>query len=475
MARPRPLSIVSCVPTFPGATVERLSAGEAEQRQRRIAGTYRTAGLKPGDRVAFCLGSSAALVCAVLGATRSGIVPVLLNASLTPVERDLLIADAEPSMVIDDAARLAELEVGEAADLAPLPLTRPMHFTSGTTGRPKGVSAGLWDEATAAAVFRDEADLWDFGPRDTHVVCSPLYHSVSVRFSTSVLMSGGSLLVLSRFDATTVLEILRRQRPTTAFMVPSHLQRLEALPGLGADERWPSLRLLVHAGEPCPPHIKEAVMRRCGSEVVWEFYGSTEGQFTVCSPAEWLERPGTVGRARPGRRLWIDQRSGEAPDGDSGNSGAGTIWCEAPGFARFEYWRNPEATSQAWRGPSFTVGDLGRLDEQGYLYLSGRRHDLIISGGTNVYPAEVEAALCEVPGVREAAVFGRVDERWGHRVCAAVVTDPGVDEQVLREVASSRLAAYKRPKEYHLVDELPHTATGKLQRSKVAAQLGLGG
>ena len=166
-----------------------------------------------------------------------------------------------------------------------------------------------------------------------------------------------------------------------------------------------------------------------------------------------------MGRARPRRRLFVE---------------SGTIWCDLPAFARFSYWRDPEATQRAWRNEACTIGDLGRLDPDGYLYLTGRRHDLIISGGVNVYPAEVENALAAVEGVREIAVFGLPDEQWGQRVCAAYVADGGQAlEGALRAAASARLAPYKRPKTYIAVAELPHTATGKLMRRAVPEHLGL--
>lgn len=454
-------------------TVEVLTAADAEDRQRRAAGFLARAGCAPGDRVAFCLPSSADLLCAVLGAARSGVIPVLLNATLTAAERDALLEDAGPTVQVLDAAALARLGSGRPVDLAPHPLTRPMHYTSGTTGRPKGVTTGLWDERTAALVFNDEADLWQFSARDLHMVCSPMYHTVSVRFAAGTLLRGGSLAILGRYHAPTALRVLREVRPTTAFLVPVHLQRLLALDGLGPDERFDSLRLLAHAGAPCPPGLKRASMERVGPDVLWEFYGSTEGQFTACSPREWRERPGTVGRARPGRRLSVHAdgvRPGDDPAPPPPGT-VGTIWCEVPDFARFSYWGDPQATAAAWDGPAFTVGDVGYLDDQGYLFFSGRRHDLIISGGVNVYPAEVEAALAEVPGVQEVAVFGREDPDWGQRVCAAVVGPADLD--VLRREARRRLAPYKRPKEYVRVDGLPHTATGKLLRREVPVQLGL--
>lgn len=447
------------------ANVEVLHAADAELRQRRAATALLARGCTEGDRVAFALGSSADLICAVLGAARVGLIPVLLNATLTPGERDVLADDAQPVVRVFDDRALAALTVADpTAELAPYPLTRPMHYTSGTTGRPKGVTTGLWDDVTARAVYEDEAAIWHFDPSDLHLVCSPMYHTVSIRFSANTLLAGGSLAILSRFDAATALDALCRLRPTTAFLVPTHLQRILAHPDLGDDETFDSLRLLAHAGAPCPEAVKRATMARARPGVVWEFYGSTEAQYTVCSPEDWLERPGTVGKARPGRRLFL------APDDDLVDD---LVWCEQPDFARFTYWRNPEATAKAWRGSACTVGDLGRIDEDGFLFLSGRRHDLIISGGVNVYPAEVENVLAAVPGVREVAVFGLPDEQWGQRVCAAYVSDAGPLEDALRSAATDHLAPYKRPKAYVAVPDLPHTATGKLMRRAVPQHLGL--
>jgi long-chain acyl-CoA synthetase len=453
-------------------TVEVLTASDAEAAQRRAAGALELAGLRSGDRVAFCLPSSAALLCAVLGGLRTGVVPVLLNATLLDSERDALVEDADPALVIADTRQLVALDDGPPIDLAPFPLTRPMHYTSGTTGRAKGVWAGIWDSATAEEAFTDEADLWSFGPDDTHLVCSPMYHSVSVRFAAGTLLRGGTCVILNRFDAEVARDVLAGRhgpRPTTTFMAPSVLGRLLGAPGHTGREpvSLDSLRLLAHAGSPCPPALKREAIQRTRTGVLWEFYGSTEGQFTVCSPSEWSARPGTVGRARPGRTLSVDP--------------AGTIWCRAPAFARFSYWRDEARTASAWRDDAFTVGDLGRIDDENYLFIDGRRDDLIITGGVNVYPAEVESVLSEVPEVAEIAVFGLPDEEWGQRVCAAVVpvgsaSLSGAGRQRLVDAlvafAATHLAGYKRPRQWDVLDELPRTATGKVQRNLIPELLG---
>ncbi len=450
-------------PYFPDtATIdgfELLDAATAESRQRRVAGGLLGAGLRAGDRVAYVDTTGSRMLCAVLAALRVGIVPVLTHAGLMPAERAELLADADPSLVLDDAA-LALLEESAPAELAPWPLARPMHYTSGTTGRAKGVWSGVLDEADAAALLAEEVDLWGFAAHDVHLVSSPLYHSVAVRWAGATLLSGGSVVLGGAFDASRTAAAIAEFRPNTAFMVPAHLQRLFAL-----DELPPldGFRLVAHAGSHCPEALKLKAIDAFGAERLWEFYGSTEGQFSAATSAEWLDRPGTVGRARPGRALSADDD--------------GTIWCEVPSWARFEYWRRPEDTDRSWRPAvhdsaawgAFTVRDLGRIDLDGYLFLDGRRDDLVITGGVNVYPAEVERVLSDAPGVAEIAVFGVEDDRWGQRLCAAVVGD--ATPATLAEYARTRLAGFKRPKDYVTVGELPYTATGKLRRNALADEL----
>ncbi|WP_246161755.1 class I adenylate-forming enzyme family protein [Aeromicrobium ginsengisoli] len=432
-----------------------LTAVDSESAQRRVAGALGARGIGDGDRVVLAVPGSADYVSVVLGAARSGVVPVPLDPRLTSYERDAIIRDVEPALVIDDAAALTTLFSGDAIELDDWPRCRPMHFTSGTTGRPKGVWSGLLSAEHAAALVAEERELWGFASDDLDLVVSPIYHSAPLRFAMGTLLAGGAISVLPAFDPEAFVDAVHDLHPTSMFCVPAHLQRLFAwLDEHDASLDASSFRLVAHAGAPCPEPVRRRAHETFGADVVWEFYGSTEGQFTACPAPEWIARPGTVGRARPGRVV--------AADGD------GQLWCTVPEWARFTYWNAADKTRAVWRetpdGPAFTVGDLGRV-EDGYVYLDSRREDLIISGGVNVYPAEVEAALADADGLVDLAVFGRQDAAWGQRVCAAYVGD--VDEEALRALAAERLTPPKRPKTYEKVASLPRTATGKVRRTEL--------
>ncbi len=412
--------------------------------------------LTPGSRVLLATAGSLAYVELVLGLLARGIVPVPVDPKLSARERAGVLEDIAPDRVIDTDADLADAHAEIVAGRRPtdlgLPLARPMHLTSGTTGRPKGVWSGVLEPQAASALVAEERDLWGFTADDVHLVVSPLHHSAPLRFALSTLLAGGRVVVPGPFDVDALTTAIRADRPTSTFVVPTHLQRLFAHWDATSVPDLSSFRLVAHAGAPCPTAVKERLMALFPPGSTWEFYGSTEGQFTACRSEEWRTRPGTVGRARPGRRLTAD------PDG--------TLWCTVPPHARFTYYGAPEKTAAAWRetddGAAFTVGDHGRIDADGYVYLDGRREDLVITGGVNVYPAEVEQVLARVPGVREVAVFGAGDDQWGQRVCAAVVGT--ATEADLRAAAAASLAPPKRPKEYRFLDALPHTATGKVRR-----------
>lgn len=409
--------------------------------------------LRRGSRVALLVPGSTTYVDVVMSLLAAGMFPVPLDPALTESERLRILVPIAPDLVVTTQAELdAMVDHTPAQFVRGLPRGRPIHCTSGTTGTPKGVFSGLLSKADAEALVREERDLWGFTADDVNLVLSPLHHSAPLRFAMGTLLAGGRIVVPGKFDPARVTAAIVAERPTTMFCVPTHLQRLFAhwdevgLPDLS------SFRLVAHAGAPCPPAVKHRLIELFPAGSTWEFYGSTEGQFTACRSEDWLEHPGTVGRARPGRSLSTDDD--------------GRLWCVVPPHARFTYLGAPEQTAAAWRntpdGPAFTVGDVGRIDPDGYVHLDGRRTDLIISGGVNVYPLEVESALRDVPGVSDVAVYGVPDPDWGQRVCAAVVGDADVEALVAH--ARTVLAPAKRPKDYVLVAELPMTATGKVRR-----------
>jgi long-chain acyl-CoA synthetase len=403
--------------------------------------------------VALLVPGSHAYVDLVIALLAAGVFPVPLDPSLTDAERRRILAPIAPDLVVTDADDVDRLLAALPLSLRRgLPRGRPIHCTSGTTGTPKGVFSGLLSPGHAEVLLAEERDLWGFRDTDVNLVLSPLHHSAPLRFAMGTLLAGGRLALPGRFDPVRVTETIVHERPTSMFCVPTHLQRLfhhwddVGVPDLS------SFRLVAHAGAPCPPAVKARLVELFPAGTTWEFYGSTEGQFTACRSEDQADHPGTVGRARPGRSLLAD------PDG--------RLWCVVPEHARFTYLGDPDKTGAAWRetpaGPAFTVGDVGRVDEEGWVFLDGRRDDLVITGGVNVYPLEVENALREVPGVHDVAVFGVPDPDWGQRVVAAVVGDATPD--ALAAHAREVLAPAKRPKEYVPVAELPLTATGKVRR-----------
>lgn len=447
----------------------RLTARDALAGSRNAAVALATKGVKPGDRIAICVTpsttASAELVQALViqtawAAVRSHITPVMINPALPNREQDSLIADCEPSLTIRTTAQLRDLVApgitGTSHDTGTF-TARPMHYTSGTTGRAKGVWTGFLSPESLAQWWTDEQAQWVFDSHDSTLVHGPLSSSAPLRHSLLVLAAGGDVLLPGAFEPTVIARALAQDKPTSAFTVPSHWQRLFSLPELPSSP----YRLLAHAGSQCPPALKQTIHSWAGADRTWEFYGSTEGQFTACVGSEWEHRPGTLGRARSGRRIFT-----EGP----------TIWCQTPQYSRFEYWQDPAKSAAAWQDLpggeiAFTVGDLGRIDDQGYLFLDGRREDLIISGGMNVYPAQVEAALATIPGVVDSAVFGIPDERWGQLVCAAIVGNV-TDEQIGFGTAQ-QLAGYQRPKQIFRTTELPRNAMGKVQRLNLPAHLGI--
>lgn len=331
-------------------------------------------------------------------------------------------------------------------------------LTSGTTGLPKGCLRSVAADAT-----RMQSMVAAFGlrPDQTHLVATPLYHSGPSIFQRTHLALGSPLYLTAKFDPAQVWRLAAEGAANTAFFVPTHYHRLlRSDPGLTTDniETW------WIAGAPAGTPLKEAIIGRIGAGKLWEFLGSSEtGTVSIMPPADHLRKRGSVGKPPPGVEVRIfDDEGRELPAGETGliyvKSGmlmAGYLGADAPQAQR--------------RGDYLSVGDLGRLDDDGYLYLSDRRTDLIISGGVNVYPAEVEAALLSFPGVHEAAVVGEPDEEWGARVVAVV--SGAIDLEGLQRHLGDRLSPAKRPKRIEVWPALPHNAIGKPLRSEVRKTL----
>lgn len=454
---------------------------ELDARQSALGGALRAAGLKPKDRIAVLSANRKELIEVTTGALRMGIVPVPIHNALGPAEAGYILEDSGArwlfaDRVFEHAGIERVVTFGDAYErllhdakpitLADHVLGRPMHYTSGTTGKPKGVWAPPTGDRTASSVSERFRRMWGLAAGDVHLLCSPLTHSAPHRFVIRTLEAGGAVALQKKFEAAETLAAIELFGVTTTFMVPTHLERIFSLePKARRRHDLSSMRLLAHAGAPIREETKRATIDLFPPESVWEFYGSTEGQATRISTQEWLRKPGSVGQAIEGAEVIVRDEGGREVEAGE----VGEVWIDVGEGERFEYWRDRRKTAAAWDGSAFTVGDLGWLDEQGYLFLSGRKHDMIITGGINVYPQEVEAELSQHPAVAEVIVYGEPHDEWGQELRARVVPAFGqpLDPDSLRAWLRERLAGYKCPRVIELVDELPRTATGKLMRTPV--------
>ena len=324
------------------------------------------------------------------------------------------------------------------------------------------------DPDQMVAALAPNLQRYDIEPGGDHVhlVTSPMYHMAPLSFGYFSLHFGHPVVLMDRFDAETALERIERHRVTTTHMVPTQLHRLMLLPE-ATRRRYDvsSLRHVMHAAAPCPVELKRKLLEWWGP-VVYEYYGASEGGGTLVRAAEWLEKPGTVGRPWPGAGVRVLDDEGK----DRVAGEVGTVYLKLT--MDFAYKGDPEKTQASRRGEWFTVGDMGWLDADGYLFLSDRKIDMIITGGVNVYPAEIEAALLAHPEVGDAAVFGVPSDEWGEEVKAVVEPAPGVAaSETLRERllahCRARLAAYKCPRTLDFTSALPRDPNGKLYKRKL--------
>lgn len=346
-----------------------------------------------------------------------------------------------------------------------------MHYTSGTTGRPKGVRRPLsgLDPDDAAELMTFLLAMFGMTPAggNVHLVTSPGYHTAVTQFGGSALHMGHTLVFMDHWDAEEMLRLCERHRVTSSHMVPTHFKRLLALPEevRGAYDLT-SLRWMIHAAAPCPVPVKRAMLDWWG-DCVYEYYAATEGGGTVATPEDWKKHPGTVGRPWPiSELLIVDDELRPVPPGTPG-----TVYMKMAG-ATFEY-KGDRAKTEAGRlDDFFTVGDIGYLDGDGFLFLCDRKADVIISGGANIYPAEIENELMVHPKVADVAVFGVPDEEWGEQIKAVVEPAAGVEPspELAAELVESlrgRLSTMKWPRSVDFVAEMPREPNGKLLKRRL--------
>ena len=450
--------------------------GDLENRSNRLAHLLRARGTKAGDRVAFFLQNRVEVIDLWLAGAKLGLIIVPINVLYRERELTHILRDAEPTAVVTscDLAPLIPTDVvvwdvdALVAEAAAQPATRiavpadadtPMAliYTSGTTGASKGAVLTQGNFATNALTL---VTAWDITAADRYLATLPLFHVHGLANGLHCwLFSGCHLRLLERFEHAKAAEWFEDYRPTVFFGVPAMFIRLLELPPVVARQIGARLRLAVSGSAPLPAEVHEKFRQLYGS-VILERYGMTETLMNIGNPYAGERRPGTVGLPLAHVAVRIcDEANAVVPDGTTGE-----VWVKGPNVCA-GYWRRPEATAAAWSEGWFRTGDIGVRAADGYITLQGRRSDLIISGGFNIYPREIEELILEQPGVREATVVGVADPVRGEVPVAYVVVDAATfDEAATVARLRTQLASFKQPRAFVRVAVIPRTALGKVQK-----------
>lgn len=469
---------------------ETITYAELEGRSCRVANLFRSRGLERGSHVAVLMENRPEYFEVVWGAMRAGLYVSPINWHLSAEEAAYIVEDCDANALVASAgfadivqlaahgkALAARIAVGGSLDgfesyadvLESQPSSRPsdecegnwMFYSSGTTGRPKGIRPPNIGQplGTTTGFVLLVSGLYGAGEETVYLSPAPLYHAAPSGWTNAIHRLGGTTVVMERFDPVAVLEHIERYRVTHVQFVPTHLVRLLKLPeDVRARFDLSSLRVVVHAAAPCPPEVKRAAIEWLGP-IVHEYYSGSEGAgFCAISSEEWLAHPGSVGKSLMGPVHICDPEGNEVPVGESGQ-----VWFESP--QRFEYHGDPEKTAEAYDTHGWsTLGDIGHVDEDGYLYLSDRVSNMIISGGVNIYPREVEDVLILYPAVADVAVIGVTDPDMGEAVRAVVQRASACTADELIAFCRERIAHFKCPTSVVFVDELPRLPTGKLAK-----------
>jgi bile acid-coenzyme A ligase len=451
-----------------------VTFAELEARSNRLARAYAQFGVEPDDFVTIALPNSIAFFEACFALWKLGATPQPVSAKLPKFELDQIIEVGNPKLVVGAGegahGGVRTVPVGFEADSAlsdaPLPertATAWKAMTSGgSTGRPKLI-------VTKQPATRDPEDpFMNFPMRSSVLIPGPLYHNGPFMWATGGLFKGNTVSITTRFDAEQTLQVIEAQRVDTVYLVPTMMQRIWNLPDdVRTKYDVSSLKTLWHLAAPCPAWLKDAYIEWLGADVIWELYGGTEGQGgTVITGPEWLLHRGSVGKPNPACEMKIvDEQGNTLPPGEVGEvfmrpvAGPGTTY------------RYIGAEAKSMEGGWESLGDMGSMDADGYLYLSDRQTDMILSGGANIYPAEVEAAIDAFPGVRSSAVIGLPHEDLGNYVHAIVDAPEGsVTQDALLAHLAERLVRYKLPRTVEFVGEPLRDDAGKVRRKSLRAE-----
>ena len=484
--------IAVTVDEFGGATPSTTTYAELNGFVNQLARGFRTLGAERGDRLIWCGPNSLEVLIANHAARKAGQTAVPLSYRFNADEMQYVIDNSDATLVVVDAEQAPLIESirdripkvrevvayggavptgfrdwndvlgAESKDEPGAESTGPagaaMIYTSGTTGKPKGALRTTSDAATVLAMI---TELGYRPGEDMHLTTGPMYHSGPLAFATIQHSLGSSVVVLRKFDPERWIDLVREHRITGSFSAPTQLKRIVSLPDdVLARADCSSMRNLIANAAPVPYALKQEVIAKLGDGFLYEVYGSTElGVVTVMHPEDQLRKPGSCGKTYGAIDVKIVREDGtEAPTGDRGELFIRTA------LAMDGYHRTAEQLTEIEAGEWKSVGDVAYLDDEGFLYICDRMKDMIISGGVNIYPAEVEAVIYEHPDVLDIAVFGVPDDEWGERVHAVVQPKPGVtlDVDALAAFVNERVAGYKRPRSYEVRDELPRTDSGKL-------------
>ena len=438
---------------------------DLEPRTNRLAHTMARLGVGQDDFVTIGLPNGIAFYETCIAAWKLGAVPQPVSHRLPERERAEIVALVQPALVVTDPlAHSTEIGDQDASDDAITPDRVAPSFkaptSGGSTGRPKIIVSG-----TDGSIDVDSHpyQFADRRPGQTELVPGPLYHNGPFVFSMPTLLTGGHVVVMTRFDASEALRLIEEHGVEWAMLVPTMMLRIWRLPEeerLGRD--LSSWRAFLHVAAPCPVWLKHEWIDWLGPDRIWELYSGTEAQgSTLISGRDWLAHEGSVGQPWPGTMKVTDADGKDLPSGE-----VGEIWMKPPEIPTYHYVGAEARVRDGWE----SLGDLGWFDDDGYLYLADRRTDLIIAGGANIYPAEVEAALMEHPAIVSCAVIGLPDEDLGHRVHAVLETTGEVSDGELREFLGERLVRYKVPRSFERVDGQVRDDAGKVRRTALAAE-----